>query len=182
MSVNHPEAGEMPAAPSGGSGPTAGRLAALAFKAGVFVAALVASLIVVRLVYALLGVPLQPGEMGLESAGWITALVVLMTTRPRSSRHWLLVTAGSAALIVAAALGAAVGDLVLQRAAVAELGDLAETALRIAALLVFWGPVVVLVATRLHRAGLVIEGWESRPLIRGHNTNFSLIRGHSTNF
>jgi hypothetical protein len=163
MSVNDPEAGERPAAPSEGNGPLAGRLALLAFKAGIFVAVLIASLLVVHLVHALLGVPLRPGDIGLGSAGWITALAILMTTRPRSSRHWLLIAAGSAALVVAAALGAAVGELVLQRAAVAELGGLAETAARVAALLVFWGPVVVFVATRLHRAGLVVEGWQSRP-------------------
>ncbi len=163
MSATDPEAVGTPAAPPERTKPLAGRFSTLALKAGLFVAALVASVFVGRLAYALLGVPLQPGEMGLGSAGWVTALVVLMTVRPRASRHWLLVAAGIAGLIVAASLGAAVGELVLSRAVVADAGAVVGTVLRVAVLLAFWGPVMVVFAKQLYRVGLVVESWESRP-------------------
>ncbi len=167
MSATDPEAVGTPAAPPERAKPLAGRLSILALKAGLFVAALVASVFVGRLAYALLGVPLQPGEMGLGSAGWVTALVVLMTVRPRCSRHWLLVAAGIAGLIVAASLGAAVGELALSREVVADagaaVGTMVGTVLRVAVLLAFWGPVMVVFAKQLYRAGLVVESWETRP-------------------
>ena len=163
MNATDPKAGGAPAASPERAGPLAGRLSTLALKAGVFVAALLASVFVVGLAYALLGVPLQPGEMGLGSAGWVTALVVLMTIRPRSSRHWLLVTAGIAALIVAASLGAAVGELALRREVVPDAGAVVGTVVRVAVLLVFWGPVMVVFAKQLYRAGLVVESWDTRP-------------------
>jgi hypothetical protein len=158
--------GALAASPERADAP-AGRLSTLALKAGLFVAALVASVFVGRLAYALLGVPLQPGEIGLGSAGWVTALVVLMTIRPRAPRHWLLVAAGIAALIVAASLGAAAGELALRREVVPDAGAVVGTAIgtgvRVAVLLAFWGPVMVVFAKQLYRAGLVVESWETRP-------------------
>ncbi|MDH3969886.1 MAG: hypothetical protein OEU56_22980 [Rhodospirillales bacterium] len=163
MNTADSKAGVAPAAPSERAAPLAARLSALALKAGVFVAALLVSVLVTPLVYALLGVPLQPGEMGLASAGWVTALVVLMTIRPRSSRHWLLVAAGIGGLIVAASLGAAAGDLALHRELVPDAGAVVGTMARVVVLLAFWGPVMVVFAKQLYRAGLVVESWETRP-------------------
>jgi hypothetical protein len=162
MSATNPEAGGTPAVGRERSGPLAGRLSTLALKAGVFVAALLASVFVSTFVYALLGVPPQPGEMGLASAGWVTALVVLMTVRPRTWRHWLQVVAGIAALVVAASLGAALGDLALNREHVAEADAVVGTVVRVAVLLACWGPVMVVFAKQLYRAGLVVESWETR--------------------
>lgn len=168
MSAADPEAGGALAASPERADALAGRLSTLALKTGLFVAALVASVFVGRLASALLGVPLQPGEMGLASAGWVTALVVLMTIRPRAPRHWLLVAAGIAVLVVAASLGAAVGELALRREVVSDAGAvlgpaILGTAVRVAVLLAFWGPVMVVFAKQLYRAGLVVESWETRP-------------------
>ena len=163
MSATDPKAGGALAAAPERSGPLAGRLSTLALKAGVFVAALLSSVFATPFVYELLGVPPQPGEMGLASAGWVTALVVLMTVRPRASRHWLLVVAGIAALVVAGSLGAAVGELALSREFVPDADAIVETVLRVAVLLALWAPVMVVFAKQLYRAGLVVESWETRP-------------------
>ena len=134
---------------------------ALALKTMAFLAALAASLLVAQVVYGLLGLPLRLGEMRLDSAGWITALMVLMTTRPRGARHWGLVAASILTVIVAATLGAALGELLLDRGVVAARGGVGELAVRIGALLVFWGPTLLISARLLYGAGFVVEAWEA---------------------
>jgi hypothetical protein len=65
------------------------------------------------------------------------------------------------AVIVAATLGAALGELLLHHGVVASLGGLGELAVRICALLVLWGPALLVFARLLYSAGFVVEAWES---------------------
>ncbi len=67
-----------------------------------------------------------------------------------------------AALILAASLGAALGELALLREVVPPAEAFVATVARVAILLAFWGPVMVVFARLLYRAGLVVESWETR--------------------
>jgi len=144
------------------AGPAPGRLQGLALKTLAFLAALAASLLAAQAVYGLLGLPLRLGEMRLDAAGWITALMILMTTRPRGARHWGLLAGSILAVVVAATLGAALGELLLQRGIV-PAGGIVELAARIGTLLVVWGPTLLVFAQMLHRSGAVVEAWEPEP-------------------
>jgi hypothetical protein len=148
MSENDTKAGPAPSRPYG-----------LAFKTLAFLAALAASLLVAQAVYGLLGLPLRLGEMRLDAAGWITALMILMTTRPRGARHWGLLACSILAVVVAATLGAALGELLLQRGIV-PAGGIVEVAVRIGTLLVLWGPALLVFARLLHGSGVVVEAWQ----------------------
>ena len=138
------------------------RLHSLALKTLVFLGALAASLLAGQVIYGLLGLPLRLGEMRLDAAGWITALMILMTTRPRGARHWGLLAGSILAVVVAATLGAALGELLLQRGIV-PAGGIVEFAVRIGTLLVLWGPTLLVFAQMLHRSGAVVEAWEPEP-------------------
>ncbi len=144
------------------AGPVPSRLHGLALKTVAFLGALVASLLAAQAVYGLLGLPLKLGEMRLDAAGWITALMILMTTRPRGARHWGLVACSILVLVVAATLGAALGELLLHRGIVPS-GGLVELAVRIGTLLLLWGPALLVFAQILHRSGAVVEAWQPEP-------------------
>lgn len=145
------------------AGPVRSRLQGLALKTLAFLAALAASLLAAQAIYGLLGLPLKLGEMRLDAAGWITALMILMTTRPRDARHWGLVACSILAVVVAATLGAALGELLLYRGIVPASGGVVELAVRIGALLLLWGPALLVFAQMLHRSGAVVEAWEPDP-------------------
>jgi len=139
--------------------PAPSRLFGLALKILVFAAALTASLLVGQAVYGLMGLPLRIGEMRLDAAGWITALLILMTTQPRGARHWGLVVGSILAVVVAATLGAALGELVVQRG-MDSAGGVVELAVRIGALLILWGPALLVFARLLYSSGFVVAAWE----------------------
>lgn len=136
------------------------RLPGLALKTLAFLAALAASLLAAQAVYGLLGLPLRLGEMRLDAAGWITALLILMTTQPRGARHWGLVLGSLLGVVVAASLGAALGELLVQRGVVATGGGVVELAVRIGALLAFWGPALLVSARLLYSSGFVVAAWD----------------------
>ncbi len=139
--------------------PAPGRLYGLTLKTLVFVAALIASLLAGQAVYGLMGLPLEIGEMRLDAAGWITALLILMTTQPRGVRHWGLVIGSILAVVVAATLGAALGELVVLRG-MKSTGGVFELAVRIGALLILWGPALLVSARLLYSSGFVVAAWE----------------------
>ncbi len=139
--------------------PAPGRLHGLALKTLAFLAALAASLLAGQAIYGLLGLPLRLGEMRLDAAGWITALLMLMTTQPRGARQWGLVLGSLLGVVVAASLGAALGELVVQRG-MDSGGGVVEFAVRIGALLILWGPALLVSARLLYSSGFVVAAWE----------------------
>ncbi len=136
------------------------RLHSLAIKTLVFLTALAASLLAGQVIYSLFGLPLQLGEMRLDAAGWITALLILMTTQPRALRHWGVVIGCILGVVVASSLGAALGELLIHRGIVWPGGGVADLAVRIGALLILWGPALLVSARLLYSSGFVVAAWE----------------------